>query len=169
VAIIFKRILKNEINLFFSKDFQLSNYNVHEIGGALKKYLRISQSPAIPIECGGNLVACHDGFNVSKDQLINEVSSMPENSKKVLSLIICFLARLAEDSSKTLMGLENLAIIFGPALFGDANPVSNDIAKFTTISSIISTMILHASEIFPVSGLILFGIPNLYSYVTTGG
>jgi len=127
----------------------IPNHNAHEIGGALKKYFRVSQVPAIPIENSLDIIGCHDGYSVNKEKLIEETTKLSENVLSILSLAICYLASLASHSSKTLMGLDNLAIIFGPTLFGDVNPLSTDLGKFTIISSVVSTMITCSYELFP--------------------
>ena len=129
--------------IIYSLDFDASTYRIHEIAGALKKYLREAE-PLIPKELVPELVSIHNGAKVNDNQLWLIIKTLPKNVLEPLSLLLSFVYSISLSSSINLMHLDNLAIIFSPILLRDEGPINLSI---TSTLSDITVSLLELSEV----------------------
>ena len=119
----------------------MSRFKVHEIAGALKKYLRESFS-LIPDASLPKVLETHNGDSVSESALWSLLDSLPSESKEALQDLTPFLFSISCHSSVNLMGLENLAIVFCPILLREAP--SFDLSRTSMLSDISLQIIRYA-------------------------
>lgn len=92
----------------------------HDVSGIFKVWIRMLPSPVIP---GGLL---NDFLDTNKIDDVEErkkalreliYGKIPTEHEKVLNFILFVLAEVAKHSAQNMMSADNLALIFGPALF----------------------------------------------------
>ncbi|ORY95547.1 hypothetical protein BCR43DRAFT_459372 [Syncephalastrum racemosum] len=114
------------LKIEFEKDeegIQLDEHkhDIFTIASVLKVYLRELDQPLFPLSVQYRM----DYSNLSEAQRLPELqtklSELPEAHRDTLNYVIQHLARVAAASSVNKMTVQNLAVIFTPAIFHDHN------------------------------------------------
>ncbi|KAG2219113.1 hypothetical protein INT45_009780 [Circinella minor] len=112
----------------FEKDasnVNLSNYDVFTIASVIKVYLREMELPlfALPIKYRAEYSNKDDPTRLR--ELEYNLSELTEPHRHTLKAVIEHLARVTNHSESNKMNVQNLALIFTPAIFHDHNNAEN--------------------------------------------
>lgn len=140
------------------KRVRLKDYtrDPHDVCTLVKKFLQQLAEPIIDEKMSLELIASQR-ISDPKTRLakIRDVcDNIGEYERALLECIIDFLQRIAEHSDKNKMGIENLAMVFGPVL--TKQPTATMTTAFQDIhalNSVIAEMIKHAGELFGIKHL----------------
>uniref|UniRef100_A0A0N5AJ45 Rho-GAP domain-containing protein n=1 Tax=Syphacia muris TaxID=451379 RepID=A0A0N5AJ45_9BILA len=94
--------------------------DVHVLTGALKLFFRELSEPIFPAAISDALIAANKLPKGSeKLHIFNEIlKELPLVHKESLKVLLSHLIRVSQHSSQNRMEVHNLAIVFGPSLFG---------------------------------------------------
>eukprot|EP01104_Vermistella_antarctica_P011350 TRINITY_DN3158_c0_g1_i2.p1 TRINITY_DN3158_c0_g1~~TRINITY_DN3158_c0_g1_i2.p1 ORF type:complete len:589 (+),score=112.43 TRINITY_DN3158_c0_g1_i2:277-2043(+) len=126
----------------------------HIISGLLKLYFRELPEPLLTFELYDDFVILGDlpvaGRRAALKQLL---SQLPPAHIEVLKLLVFFLANVAAHASVNLMGVENLATVFGPNLLRPRQDSAESLIHHTaSISKVMHQIIQEADDLLPAGG-----------------
>lgn len=127
------------------------SHEIHVVTGVLKQYLRELPDPLL------TRVLYDEWIIASKlkdrDQRLQSlwslVEKLPAENRINLKYLICFLAKLAQNSEKNKMTPSNIAIVIGPNLLWNDQDGGVSIADTGNISIIVESLIEHSAWFFP--------------------
>ncbi|ETO14484.1 RhoGAP domain-containing protein, partial [Reticulomyxa filosa] len=112
--------------------FSFDDQNVHIFANCLKEWLRSIEDPLIPELYYDFCVEMAKQRKLDKGQFEVFFSQLPAVNRETLKYLVNFLRELIQPQNVevTLMGLDNLATIFGPTLLRCEALVSFSLQKF---------------------------------------
>eukprot|EP00111_Clytia_hemisphaerica_P016710 TCONS_00049548-protein len=127
------------------------SYEIHVVTGVLKLYLRELPDPILVKSLYDEWIAASKIKD--RDQRLQSlwtlVEKLPSENKVNLKYLICFLAKLAENSEVNKMTPSNIAIVVGPNMLWNDNDGGVSIADTGNISIIVESLIEHSNWFFP--------------------
>ncbi|KAF8912956.1 hypothetical protein CPB84DRAFT_1820455 [Gymnopilus junonius] len=132
---------------FTSKD------DIYAVASLLKLYLRELPEPVFRFPLQDRIQHTEDrDEQIASDFVLirSKLRRLPHVHQSTLKSIIEHLARVASRSSKNKMDPKNLAIVFGPVLFGDDEiPKGGDLLSVQTLKdTVMEDLILHAHLLY---------------------
>nr|XP_021323911.1 protein FAM13A-like isoform X2 [Danio rerio] len=125
--------------------------DVHPLASLLKFFLKALPGGLIPELHGKQLLqvfqdAKEEERNTSMRRILN---TLPEEHLNVLSYLLFFLSRVATKSQQNILSTENLAMVFGPAIFR-APTVVDEQQQYNTLMLHLLDNITHlVPEMYP--------------------
>lgn len=154
-------------------NYDLDGWDVHVVTGALKLFFRELKEPLVPIAIGNSFRDAasnpdQGGVNSRRKRFKELLLTMQKESPSNLATLKAMLVHLrhvVEHASQNRMQLSNLAIIFGPSMFGSAatapgaNSLSSAASGAQADAKDVSIMIWQAEivQIFLEEFTTLFG------------
>ena len=137
----------------------------HLAPNLLKKFFRDSPTPLIPYEIyncfimlSATIPNIQDDPELLKAKLKNALDLMPTKNRMILAKLCKFLTHVSEKSDANMMGLSNLATIWGPLLLKSesesnvlVNPESLNEVKQSV--DLVKLLILHSDSIFEIESI----------------
>ncbi|GJE85915.1 RhoGAP-domain-containing protein [Phanerochaete sordida] len=153
--------LVQELQLAIERDgeaFKLapSMDDVHAMSSMLKTYLLKLPEPVFQMSLRDRVRHAHDikGHNFKDCPLLRpRIQQLPPVHQATLKFLLAHLAKVASHSDKNKMDAKELAIIFGPILFGEdaASGKDNSVRTPASEDTLSEDLIAHADVLFPAT------------------
>jgi len=132
-------------------DEAIAEADVHDVGGVLKVYFRRLPEPLFPFDVYEETLAIADESDaaVRLTRVCKVVADLPAPNHALLSLLITFLARVAEHSAANMMTSSNLSIVFGPGLLRPREEGVEYTFALPRVNGLVELMIDGVASLFP--------------------
>ena len=123
----------------------------HTVTTGLKVYLREKTLPVIPYKFYKDYMAQFRQGDRSADAVRrncqNLVATLPENNRRILSLIVVFLKEVAAHENENKMNPHNLGVVFGPTLMRAESTGVESLAECESQSALVEELIRYIQDI----------------------
>ncbi|KAJ7252767.1 RhoGAP-domain-containing protein [Mycena haematopus] len=133
--------------------------DINNVASVMKMWLRELPDPLLTYELQQGFI---DGAKIENDRLRHirlheRVNDLPDANYATLKYFLGHLHRINEHAAENSMSVQNLAIVFGPTLFGQmklnpANGSEGGMADATHQNMAIETILQHYTDIFVDEG-----------------
>jgi len=126
--------------------------DVHAVTGILKQYLRELPQPLLTFELYDDWIkaASITERDVRLQALWTVCDRLPHANKVNLRYLVCFFAKVAENSEINKMSSSNIAIVLAPNLiWSEADDGGMNVFQTSNTTSILDSLIQHAEWFFP--------------------
>ncbi|KAJ7043580.1 Rho GTPase activation protein [Mycena alexandri] len=140
-----------------SVDLDASEWSsdINNVASVMKMWLRELPDPLLTFELQQGFI---DAAKIENDRLRHirlheRVNDLPDANYATLKFFLAHLHRINEHAAENSMSVQNLAIVFGPTLFGQmklnpANGSEGGMADATHQNQAIETILMHYTDIF---------------------
>ncbi|KAJ7765400.1 Rho GTPase activation protein [Mycena maculata] len=136
-------------------DAQEWSSDINNVASVMKMWLRELPDPLLTFELQQGFI---DAAKIENDRLRHirlheRVNELPDANYATLKYFLGHLHRINQHASENSMSVQNLAIVFGPTLFGQmklnpANGSEGGMADATHQNQAIETILMHYTDIF---------------------
>ncbi|KAF6032606.1 ARHGAP15 [Bugula neritina] len=133
-----------------SDDYNLADYDVNVLTGALKLFFRELKEPLIPFQLYNALSETIRDKDVNKRARTMKLhlSTMPTVNSNTLKLLFSHLVRVLQHANQNRMKPQNIAIVFGPTLMWPEKESSAIAVNMMCQNSIVEYILLHFDRLF---------------------
>ncbi|KAF5343826.1 hypothetical protein D9757_013914 [Collybiopsis confluens] len=147
-----KQLLDKDLNAV-DLDAQEWSSDINNVTGVLKLWLRELPEPLMTFSLQQGFI---EAAKIENDRLRHirlheRVNDLPDPNYATLKYLLAHLHRVNQHASENSMTTQNLAIVFGPTLFGQpasSAGASNSIADAPFQNQAIETILMHYTDIF---------------------
>mmetsp|Transcript_28242 Transcript_28242/g.31370 ORF Transcript_28242/g.31370 Transcript_28242/m.31370 type:complete len:789 (+) Transcript_28242:23-2389(+) len=120
---------------------EMSRSDAHGVGGILKLWLRELPEPLMTYDLYEQCLRDKTG-SLSTEELGKRLQALPKYNQLALSHLINFLSNVSKESEVNKMTVDNLAMVFGPALLSNKDESSQAFITGAKTSSSVVRMLL---------------------------
>lgn len=128
------------------KHVDMTDCDIHLLGGVLKVYFRELAEPIIPYDTTEKLVELNKN-DVLKEKISEVLSTLSKPNYMTIGYMMKFLKKVSLQQSTNKMDPTNLAIVFAPSFFRSP-PGKDQLSSMSSVSKICELMIIEADEMF---------------------